>query len=116
MAVNAGESVSFDGPHRQRVLRDVTVFPDPEEPLRIWLGTGGSPESVHRAVEFGLPLFLGLLGGTPEHVPSTAAPTAPPGHRPATPPNRPISPSPSMNSWPTPATRRAPPSWSTSTA
>ncbi len=32
-----------------------------------WLGTGGSPESVLRAAELGLPMFLGILGGTPEH-------------------------------------------------
>ncbi len=35
--------------------------------MRIWLGSGGSPESVLRAVELGLPLFLGILGGTPAH-------------------------------------------------
>jgi alkanesulfonate monooxygenase SsuD/methylene tetrahydromethanopterin reductase-like flavin-dependent oxidoreductase (luciferase family) len=35
--------------------------------LRIWLGSGGSPESVLRAVELGLPLFLGILGGSDEH-------------------------------------------------
>lgn len=67
MAVNAGESVSFDGPHRKRPLRDATAFPRPETPLKIWLGTGGSPNSVYRAVELGLPMFLGILGGTPEH-------------------------------------------------
>jgi alkanesulfonate monooxygenase SsuD/methylene tetrahydromethanopterin reductase-like flavin-dependent oxidoreductase (luciferase family) len=67
MAVNAGEKISWDGPHRRRPLTDVTVFPCPEAPLKIWLGTGGSPESVYRAVELGLPMFLGILGGTPEH-------------------------------------------------
>jgi alkanesulfonate monooxygenase SsuD/methylene tetrahydromethanopterin reductase-like flavin-dependent oxidoreductase (luciferase family) len=67
MAVNAGENVTWHGPHRRRPLEGVTVFPRPEEPLRIWLGTGGSPDSVYRAVESGLPMFLGILGGTPEH-------------------------------------------------
>ncbi|MFI8186507.1 LLM class flavin-dependent oxidoreductase [Actinacidiphila glaucinigra] len=67
MAINAGENVSFDGPHRKRPLQNATVFPRPEEPLKIWLGTGGSPDSVYRAVELGLPMFLGILGGTPEH-------------------------------------------------
>jgi alkanesulfonate monooxygenase SsuD/methylene tetrahydromethanopterin reductase-like flavin-dependent oxidoreductase (luciferase family) len=66
-AVNAGENVTWHGPHRRRPLKDVTVFPRPEQPLKIWLGTGGSPESVYRAVELGLPMFLGVLGGTPEH-------------------------------------------------
>jgi hypothetical protein len=31
------------------------------------LGTGGSPGSVYRAAELGVPMFLGILGGTPEH-------------------------------------------------
>jgi alkanesulfonate monooxygenase SsuD/methylene tetrahydromethanopterin reductase-like flavin-dependent oxidoreductase (luciferase family) len=67
LAINAGEKVSWSGPHRRRPLVDATVFPRPESPLRIWLGTGGSPESVYRAAEWGLPMFLGILGGTPEH-------------------------------------------------
>ncbi|MEV6900330.1 LLM class flavin-dependent oxidoreductase [Amycolatopsis sp. NPDC051372] len=67
MAVNAGENLTWNGPHRTRPLRDATVFPRTEQPLKIWLGTGGSPESVYRAVELGLPMFLGILGGTPEH-------------------------------------------------
>lgn len=67
LAVNAGEHVSFSGPHRRRPLNGVTVFPRPAEPLSIWLGTGGSPNSAMRAVELGLPMFLGVLGGTAEH-------------------------------------------------
>jgi alkanesulfonate monooxygenase SsuD/methylene tetrahydromethanopterin reductase-like flavin-dependent oxidoreductase (luciferase family) len=67
MAINAGEHVTWDGPHRRRPLKDATIFPRPDAPLRIWLGTGGSPESVYRAAELGLPMFLGILGGTPEH-------------------------------------------------
>ena len=43
------------------------VGPRPEQPLRVWLGTGGSPESVIRAAELGVPMFLGILGGTPGH-------------------------------------------------
>ncbi|KQW01438.1 LLM class flavin-dependent oxidoreductase [Streptomyces sp. Root369] len=67
MAVNAGENVTWHGPHRKRPLQNVTAFPRPEQPLKMWLGTGGSPDSVSRAVELGLPMFLGILGGTPEH-------------------------------------------------
>jgi alkanesulfonate monooxygenase SsuD/methylene tetrahydromethanopterin reductase-like flavin-dependent oxidoreductase (luciferase family) len=67
LELNRHERVTWNGPHRRRPLEDVLVVPRPEEPLRIWLGTGGSPESVMRAVELGLPMFLGILGGTPEH-------------------------------------------------
>jgi len=41
--------------------------PRPEKPLKIWLGTGGSPASVYRAAQLEVPMFLGILGGTPEH-------------------------------------------------
>lgn len=65
--VNQQERVTWSGPHRRRPLDDAPVVPRPEQPLKIWLGSGGSPESVGRAVELGLPLFLGILGGTAEH-------------------------------------------------
>src|SRR3954447_19704979 len=67
LAVNQHEQVTWSGPHRRRPLQDALIVPRPEQPLRIWLGSGGSPESVDRAVELGVPLFLGILGGSPEH-------------------------------------------------
>jgi alkanesulfonate monooxygenase SsuD/methylene tetrahydromethanopterin reductase-like flavin-dependent oxidoreductase (luciferase family) len=67
LALNRQERVTWSGPHRRRPLEDILVVPRPEQPLRIWLGTGGSPDSVLRAAELGLPMFLGILGGTPEH-------------------------------------------------
>lgn len=65
--MNRHEQVTWNGPHRRRPLQDMLVVPRPEEPLRIWLGTGGSPGSVMRAAELGLPMFLGILGGSPDH-------------------------------------------------
>ncbi len=67
LALNNHHRVTWSGPHRRRPLEDVMVVPRPEQPLRIWLGTGGSPGSVMRAAEASLPMFLGILGGTPEH-------------------------------------------------
>lgn len=67
LALNANERLTWDGPHRKRPLTDALIVPRPEQPLRIWLGTGGSPSSVGRAVELGVPMFLGILGGTPQH-------------------------------------------------
>src|SRR2546421_8821348 len=67
MALTAAERVTWNGPHRRGLLETTLIVPRPEQPLRIWLGTGGSPESVLRAVELGLPMFLGILGGTPQH-------------------------------------------------
>lgn len=54
-------------PSPPTALVDAMIVPRPEQPLRVWLGTGGSPGSVLRAAELGLPMFLGILGGTPEH-------------------------------------------------
>ena len=65
LKLNGRDRVTRSGPHRRRPLNDTLVVPRPEQPLRIWFGTGGSPESVLRAVELGLPMFLGILGGTP---------------------------------------------------
>src|SRR5436190_21822032 len=67
LALNGHERVTWSGPHRRRLLDSALVVPRPKQPLRIWLGTGGSPESVLRAVELGPPMFLGILGGTPAH-------------------------------------------------
>jgi alkanesulfonate monooxygenase SsuD/methylene tetrahydromethanopterin reductase-like flavin-dependent oxidoreductase (luciferase family) len=67
LALNAHEQVTWDGPHRKRPLTNTLILPRPEQPLRIWLGTGGSPSSVGRAVELGVPMFLGILGGSPKH-------------------------------------------------
>lgn len=78
LALNQYERVTWSGPHRRQSINDLLIVPQPEQPLRIWLGTGGSPSSVQRAVELGLPMFLGILGGSPghwaqyDHVPITA--------------------------------------------
>jgi alkanesulfonate monooxygenase SsuD/methylene tetrahydromethanopterin reductase-like flavin-dependent oxidoreductase (luciferase family) len=40
LALNSHERITWSGPHRRRPLKDVLVVPRPEQPLRIWLGTG----------------------------------------------------------------------------
>lgn len=67
LAINRDERITWDGPHRRRPLVDTLVVPRPEQPLKIWLGTGGSPNSVYRAAELGVPMFLGILGGNVAH-------------------------------------------------
>lgn len=44
-------------------LNDQAVYPPTETPLRTWVGVGGSPESVIRAVRHDLPLMLAIIGG-----------------------------------------------------
>ena len=65
LAVNAHERVSWDS--KLRSLDDALVVPRPDKPLKIWLGTGGSPESTIRAGSAGLPISYGALNGTPRH-------------------------------------------------
>ena len=43
-----------------------TVYPPVEHgTLKTWIGVGGSPESVVRAVTYGLPMMLAIIGGEP---------------------------------------------------
>lgn len=67
LELNRQDRVTWEGKHRRRPLDNTLIVPRPELPLQIWLGTGGSPESVFRAAQLRVPMFLGILGGTPEH-------------------------------------------------
>lgn len=64
-ALISQKSVSWQGSIRPP-LKDQRVFPPIETGrLRIWIGVGGSPESVVRAARYGLPLMLAIIGGDP---------------------------------------------------
>jgi probable LLM family oxidoreductase len=58
------EQVTWSGRHRP-ALRDQAVYPRPERDLPIWVGVGGSPESIVRAAKYGLPVALAIIGGQP---------------------------------------------------
>ncbi len=58
--------VTWSGKHRPP-LRDQEIHPRPlQDPLPIWVGVGGSPESVIRAGSLGLPLMIAIIGGQPD--------------------------------------------------
>ena len=47
-------------------LHEQSVFPPTESgSLPTWIAVGGSPESVVRAAQYGLPLMLAIIGGAP---------------------------------------------------
>ena len=47
-------------------LKNQHVFPPIEgQPLQVWVGVGGSPESVVRAATYEFPLALAIIGGDP---------------------------------------------------
>ncbi|MCO5090748.1 LLM class flavin-dependent oxidoreductase [Bosea sp. (in: a-proteobacteria)] len=59
------DKVSWQGSIRP-ALKDQRVYPPLERaPLKTWIGVGGSPESVVRAVRHDLPLMLAVIGGDP---------------------------------------------------
>lgn len=57
--------VHWSGTHRP-ALAGQGVYPRPvQNPLPIWLGVGGTPESFARAGLLGLPLMVAIIGGEP---------------------------------------------------
>jgi probable LLM family oxidoreductase len=57
------EFVQWSGKHRP-ALTGQGVYPRPmQNPLPIWVGVGGTPESFARAGALGLPLMVAIIGG-----------------------------------------------------
>jgi len=66
LAIRDHGRVTWSGKHRPP-LRDQEIHPRPlQNPLPIWVGVGGSPESVIRAGSLGLPLMIAIIGGQPD--------------------------------------------------
>jgi probable LLM family oxidoreductase len=59
-----GGPVTWEGTTRA-ALHDQDVVPYLESPLPVWIGVGGSPESVIRAARHGFSLMLAIIGGPP---------------------------------------------------
>lgn len=64
--IRDNEFVSHQGTHRSS-LEHVGIYPRNEIPFTIGVAVGGTPQSVVRAAELGLPLFLAIIGGDPLH-------------------------------------------------
>ena len=63
LKIRANEKVHWTGRHRP-ALTGQGVYPRPmQEPIPIWLGVGGTPESFARAGTLGLPLMVAIIGG-----------------------------------------------------
>jgi probable LLM family oxidoreductase len=61
----AGEPVTWEGKTRAPLI-DQDVVPHLESgPFPVWIGVGGSPESVLRAARYGFSLMLAIIGGPP---------------------------------------------------
>lgn len=55
---------SWQGQHRSP-LANQSVYPPLGQPMAVWVGVGGSPESVVRVVRQDLQLMLAIIGGDP---------------------------------------------------
>jgi len=65
LKIRESEHVHWSGKHRA-ALTGRGVYPRPvQNPLPIWLGVGGSPQSFARAGALGLPLMVAIIGGEP---------------------------------------------------
>lgn len=61
--IRDNEIVSWSGKFRP-ALSHQAIYPRPlQNPLPIWLGVGGTPESFVRAGTLGLPLMVAIIGG-----------------------------------------------------
>ncbi len=66
LRIRDSERVTWTGEHRPS-LADRGVYPRPlQSALPIWIAVGGTPHSVVRAGALGLPMALGIIGGTPD--------------------------------------------------
>ena len=66
LAIRNHSRITWSGKHRPP-LRDQEIHPRPlQDQLPIWVGVGGSPESVIRAGSLGLPLMIAIIGGQPD--------------------------------------------------
>jgi len=63
LQIQKNEEVTWSGKFRP-ALKNQTIYPRPmQNPLPIWLGVGGTPESFARAGILGLPLMVAIIGG-----------------------------------------------------
>lgn len=65
LKLRESEKVTWSGKHRPSI-HNLGVYPRPvQNPLPVWIGSGGTPKSAVRAGVLGLPLVLAIIGGRP---------------------------------------------------
>lgn len=63
LKVRSSEFVTWSGKFRPEII-NLPVYPRPlQNPLPVWLGVGGTPQSFIRAGSLGLPLMVAIIGG-----------------------------------------------------
>ncbi len=65
LKIRESEKVTWRGGYRT-AINNLGVYPRPvQDPLPVWIGSGGNTQSVIRAGLLGLPLVLAIIGGRP---------------------------------------------------
>ncbi|MFL5739945.1 MAG: LLM class flavin-dependent oxidoreductase [Flavisolibacter sp.] len=63
--INESEKFHWKGKHTQSV-NGLIIYPRPvQKKIPVWIAVGGTPESVVRAADYGLPMALAIIGGLP---------------------------------------------------
>jgi alkanesulfonate monooxygenase SsuD/methylene tetrahydromethanopterin reductase-like flavin-dependent oxidoreductase (luciferase family) len=65
LQLNDSEIFSWKGRHTQTIHHAVFYPPPYQKKLPLWIGVGGTPESVIRAAEYGLPMALAIMADLP---------------------------------------------------
>lgn len=66
LKIRESEKVTWSGKHRASI-NTLGVYPRPiQNPLPVWIASGGTPQSAVRAGTLGLPIALAIIGGMPE--------------------------------------------------
>lgn len=66
LRINEEEVVSWQGKHRESIMKR-GIYPRPIQPsIPIWIGVGGTPASAQRAGKLNLPMAVAILGSPPE--------------------------------------------------
>jgi len=66
LKIRASEKVTWRGGLRP-AINNLGVYPRAEQnPLPVWIASGGNPESAVRAGTLGLPIVFAIIGGMPE--------------------------------------------------
>ena len=63
LSIRDNEVISWEGRFRP-ALKGIAIYPRPvQQPLPVWLGVGGTPQSFVRGGTLGLPLMVAIIGG-----------------------------------------------------
>jgi len=67
LKLNQSAKITWKGKHRPPI-QNLGIYPRPfQSKLPVWIAVGGTPESVIRAGNLGLPMALAIIGGNPAH-------------------------------------------------